>query len=97
MYVGDDERDVQASQAAGMLPVVALYGYLGENAAPHNWEAHAAIEHPLDLLSALSASSRGPAGRRACRPVAACYIGCGRRAAQASVRATAPTTHNRRP
>ena len=53
MYVGDDERDVQASKAAGMLPVVALYGYLGENPAPHNWEAHAAIEHPLDLLGVL--------------------------------------------
>ncbi len=50
MYIGDDERDVQAGRAAGMWTVVALYGYLGENAAPHSWEAHAAIERPLDLL-----------------------------------------------
>jgi len=53
MYVGDDERDMQAGLAAGMLPVVALYGYLGENPAPHDWEAHAAIERPLDLLQML--------------------------------------------
>jgi N-acetyl-D-muramate 6-phosphate phosphatase len=54
MYVGDDERDMQAGLAAGMLPVVALYGYLGEDPTPHAWEAHAAIEQPLDLLQMLS-------------------------------------------
>jgi phosphoglycolate phosphatase len=53
MYVGDDERDIQAGLAAGMRPVVALYGYLGENPAPHSWQAHAAIEQPLDLLQML--------------------------------------------
>jgi phosphoglycolate phosphatase len=53
MYIGDDERDVQAGRAAGMQAVVALYGYLGENPAPHDWEAHATIERPLDLLRLL--------------------------------------------
>ena len=53
IYVGDDERDVQASRAAGMAPVVALYGYLGESADPRGWEADAAIEQPLDLLKLL--------------------------------------------
>jgi phosphoglycolate phosphatase len=53
MYIGDDERDVQAGRAAGMRSVVALYGYLGENATPHHWEAHATIEQPLDLLQML--------------------------------------------
>ena len=69
MYIGDDERDVQAGRAAGMRSVVALYGYLGENPTPHNWEAHAAIEQPLDLL--------GDAGRdRRPMPTALplCYI-----------------------
>ena len=50
VYIGDDERDVQAGRAAGMQSVVALYGYLGENPAPLSWKAHAAIEQPLDLL-----------------------------------------------
>jgi phosphoglycolate phosphatase len=53
MYVGDDERDVQAGRAAGMRPVVALYGYLGEDPTPHRWDAHAAIAQPLDLLQIL--------------------------------------------
>ncbi|MBC7944810.1 MAG: phosphoglycolate phosphatase, partial [Burkholderiales bacterium] len=30
VYVGDDERDVQAARAAGMQIIVALYGYLGD-------------------------------------------------------------------
>ena len=33
IYLGDDIRDVQASLAAGMEPVIAKYGYLG-NASP---------------------------------------------------------------
>ncbi|HTS51751.1 MAG TPA: HAD-IA family hydrolase [Burkholderiales bacterium] len=52
-YVGDDERDVQASHAAGMTPVVALYGYLGNGKPPHEWGAGAYIEHPLQLLNLL--------------------------------------------
>src|SRR5688572_14415114 len=34
LYIGDDERDVQAARAAGMPVIVAGYGYLGENRAP---------------------------------------------------------------
>jgi len=52
-YVGDDERDVQASHAAGMIPVVALYGYLGDGKPPSEWGAQAYIEHPLELLNLL--------------------------------------------
>jgi phosphoglycolate phosphatase len=52
LYVGDDERDTQASLAAGMRSVVARYGYLGGR--PWElWGAHAAIESPLDLLALL--------------------------------------------
>jgi 2-phosphoglycolate phosphatase len=32
IYVGDDERDMQAGLAAGMLPVAAAWGYLGPHA-----------------------------------------------------------------
>jgi phosphoglycolate phosphatase len=53
VYVGDDERDVQAGQAAGMTPVIALYGYLGNGKAPHEWGADIFIGHPLDLLKLL--------------------------------------------
>jgi phosphoglycolate phosphatase len=53
IYVGDDERDVQAGHAAGMMAVIALYGYLGRGTDPLSWAAQAAIDQPLDLLRLL--------------------------------------------
>jgi 2-phosphoglycolate phosphatase len=51
-YVGDDLRDVQAAQAAGMRSIAVAYGYHGvENGGPHSWNADAVIAHPLDLLA----------------------------------------------
>lgn len=50
VYLGDDERDVQASLAAGMRPVVARYGYLGNGKPWQTWGAQGAIAQPLDLL-----------------------------------------------
>lgn len=50
LYVGDDERDIVAGHAAGMLTVAACYGYLGATADPAAWGAHAAINLPIDLL-----------------------------------------------
>ena len=53
IYVGDDERDIVAGLAAGMGTVAARYGYLGENANPLHWGAHAVINSPLELLQLL--------------------------------------------
>ncbi|MBE7942026.1 MULTISPECIES: HAD-IA family hydrolase [Ramlibacter] len=53
IYVGDDERDVQAGRAAGMPTVAATYGYLGSNADTALWGADAHIRSPLELLSLL--------------------------------------------
>jgi phosphoglycolate phosphatase len=46
LYVGDDERDVQAARAAGMPVIVAGYGYLGSDRPPALWRADAIIESP---------------------------------------------------
>ncbi len=55
-YVGDDLRDVQAAQAAGMRSIAVEYGYHGvENGGPHSWNADAVIAHPLDLLAQIEA------------------------------------------
>ncbi len=51
IYLGDDLRDVKASRAAGMIPVVAMYGYLGNDTPPETWGAKHLIDHPQDLLS----------------------------------------------
>jgi phosphoglycolate phosphatase len=53
IYVGDDERDIRAGQAAGMGTVAATYGYLGSNAEVARWGADASIEAPMHLLRLL--------------------------------------------
>ena len=50
VYVGDDERDIQAGRAAGMRTVAASYGYLGNNADTAQWGADVQIAAPLELL-----------------------------------------------
>ena len=49
IYVGDDERDVQAGRAAGMTTVAVRYGYLN-GSDPATWGADAVIDSPLDAL-----------------------------------------------
>ena len=53
IYVGDDERDILAGQAAGMGTVAATYGYLGKDTTTSQWGAHAEIKSPLELLKLL--------------------------------------------
>ena len=53
IYVGDDERDIQAGAAAGMKTVAAAYGYLGAKAETAQWGADAHINYPLELLKLL--------------------------------------------
>lgn len=54
VYVGDAERDVQSAHAAGMLAVVAMYGYLGEEDRPDSWKPDHLIMHPSELLTWLA-------------------------------------------
>lgn len=54
IYVGDDERDIQAGRAAAMGTVAALYGYLGQAANTGQWGADAEIDSPLQLLKLLA-------------------------------------------
>jgi len=51
IYVGDDLRDVQAGNAAGMATIVAKYGYLGETGDCVGWPATGWIEAPGELLA----------------------------------------------
>ena len=53
LYVGDDLRDIQAGQAAGMRTVAARYGYLGPDADVTAWNADVQIDSPTDLLNYL--------------------------------------------
>ena len=56
IYVGDDERDMQAGKAAGVRTVAACYGYLGAGAQVDAWPADAVIDQPLELLNLLESA-----------------------------------------
>ncbi|HTA66577.1 MAG TPA: phosphoglycolate phosphatase [Xanthomonadaceae bacterium] len=53
VYVGDDERDIQAARAAGMPSVVALWGYREAHEDPASWGADRSIGFPLELCFGL--------------------------------------------
>ena len=53
LYVGDDRRDIDAANAAGMHGVVALYGYLGVAPEPASWAASAMVETPAQIATLL--------------------------------------------
>lgn len=52
-YVGDDLRDIQAGQAAGMHTVAAAWGYCADT-EPQSWGADALTNSPQDLIKLLS-------------------------------------------
>jgi len=49
LYVGDDERDVQAARAAGMAVIVAGYGYLGDDKPPTEWNADGIVRSAREI------------------------------------------------
>jgi phosphoglycolate phosphatase len=53
-YVGDDLRDIQAGQAAGMQTIAAAWGYCGAT-EPTHWKANAILDTPLELLELIRA------------------------------------------
>ena len=53
IYVGDDLRDIQAGNAAGMKTLAVTWGYLGEAEPPEQWGANAVIHTPAEVLAHL--------------------------------------------
>ena len=51
VYVGDDQRDIDAARAAGMRSVVALWGYRPDGEDPAEWGGDAMVASARDLLS----------------------------------------------
>jgi phosphoglycolate phosphatase len=51
VYVGDDLRDVEAGNAAGMATLVAAWGYLGNGVPPSAWPARGWLDAPRDLVA----------------------------------------------
>jgi HAD superfamily hydrolase (TIGR01509 family) len=61
LYVGDAERDIQAGKQAGLVALVAGFGYLGSEDRPEQWGADGFLEQPSDLFSWLGATAPGQA------------------------------------
>jgi phosphoglycolate phosphatase len=59
VYAGDAERDIQAGRAAGMITVVAAYGYLSPEDAPLGWQPHGIVHSPGELLAWIRAPRAG--------------------------------------
>ena len=53
LYVGDDQRDIQAAHSAGMFAVAATYGYISADIDPHGWGADYTISTPTGLIPLL--------------------------------------------
>ncbi|MCK5386072.1 MAG: HAD-IA family hydrolase [Gammaproteobacteria bacterium] len=51
IYIGDAERDIEASNRAGIPSIVALFGYIAESDTPDDWGAHSSIKHPQEIIS----------------------------------------------
>ena len=49
VYVGDDERDIQAARAAGMPSIAVLWGYRQAHENPAEWGADVLLESPAQL------------------------------------------------
>jgi len=53
LYLGDDQRDMQAANASNMRGIIAAYGYVSDDVSVANWQAFASINSPTELLSLL--------------------------------------------
>ncbi len=65
IFVGDALRDIQAARAAGMLPLLARFGYIGPDDDPDSWQAAGSLAAPGELLEWIA-----PAAPADARPVA---------------------------
>ncbi len=54
VYIGDAQRDIESGRRAGMRTIVALFGYIGENDVPQQWQADVMLETPQAILNWLS-------------------------------------------
>ena len=54
VYIGDAERDIVAGRNAGMVTVLAEYGYISSTDQPQQWLADYTIAHPNALIELLA-------------------------------------------
>lgn len=50
VYVGDDSRDIEAGNAAGMRTIAVSWGYHSPEDAVYSWPATSLIHEPIELI-----------------------------------------------
>lgn len=50
IYVGDAQRDIEAGNAAGMLTLIANWGYIDAGQQPEKWGANGTVNHMQEVL-----------------------------------------------
>ncbi|QRH03628.1 HAD-IA family hydrolase [Shewanella litorisediminis] len=53
LYLGDARRDMEAARRAGMVSVLAAWGYLSSLDEAHDWPIDIRLMHPEDLIAHL--------------------------------------------
>lgn len=53
LFIGDDERDIEAGRAAGCKTAAVTYGYIHPQDNPRNWGADVVVDHPSELRTVL--------------------------------------------
>jgi N-acetyl-D-muramate 6-phosphate phosphatase len=53
LFIGDDERDIEAGRAAGCKTAAVTYGYIHPQDNPRNWGADVVVDHPTELRAVL--------------------------------------------
>ncbi len=51
LFIGDDQRDIEAGNAAGTATAVALYGYIDDSEQPADWGATVMLESVSNLVA----------------------------------------------
>jgi phosphoglycolate phosphatase len=50
IYVGDAQRDIEAGNAAGMLSLIAGWGYIDQEQTPETWGAAGTVMHMQEIM-----------------------------------------------
>ena len=55
IYIGDDERDIQAGKNARMRTIAVSYGYIVDEESPSDWGADFVVDSAFDIVPVISA------------------------------------------
>ena len=53
VYIGDARRDIEAGQNAGMMTIIAEYGYIEDTENVDDWQADHRIQRPSQIMALL--------------------------------------------